>query len=116
MPAPVHIVIRDHSKTGSPALESRIREEVGKLERFDARIQSCTVSVTEESAHGRMQPFDVHIVLHAAPGHEIVSTHKSGTDAYAAVGEAFEAVRRQLQRAVEEDRAFAKGGTRTGEG
>ena len=114
----------------SPALEERIRAGISELEAVYDRITSCRVVVEAPAAgehHG--QVFKVRIFA-AVPGSEIVVDHspdahgaarqqmknevekgdESGQehrDVYVAVGDAFEAARRQLERYAESRREIA---------
>ena len=48
MQVPLRITVRHMPQ--SPALEERIRDEVAKLENFNARIVSCYVTIEEIAA------------------------------------------------------------------
>jgi ribosomal subunit interface protein len=87
----------------SAALEGRIRELVGKLQRFSNQIIKCQV-VVEAPHHKRHEQgalFDFQVAI-ALPGREIVIGHTHSkdpthTNAYVALRDAFRAARRQLQ-------------------
>ena len=93
----------------SEALESRIRDDVAKLELFHPRITSCRVVVDEAQKHqAQGRQFRVHVEVRA-PGHEqAVATLHHHEDVYVAVRDAFDAVRRQLQEEVREARGDVK--------
>lgn len=86
----------------SPALDARIRELAGRLERFSGRITSCRVTV--EAPHQHQQQgmlFDVRIDI-TVPGREIVVRRShprdhAHEDPYVALRDAFRAARRRLQ-------------------
>lgn len=96
MNIPIEITFRD--MTTSPALESAIREAVGKLEDV-VSIQRCAVVVQRPHKHQRNHtPFTVHLSI-TIPGHN-VSIARGGSveyqDPYLAVADAFRAARREL--------------------
>jgi ribosomal subunit interface protein len=101
MKLPVEITFRNMS--ASAALEENVREKVAKLEQFCDRIINCRVVV--EGAHRHHYKghlFHVRIEL-SVPGQELVvsrdpSENQSHADVYVAVRDAFDAVRRQLER------------------
>ena len=87
----------------SAALEKRIRELAGKLERFSSQILRCQVVIHaphhQHHEHGALFDFQVDI---AVPGKEIVIGHThtknpAHTNPYVALRDAFRAARRQLQ-------------------
>ncbi len=82
----------------SPLLEARIREDLAKLERVDARLTHCRVSVARtEHRHAHGGSYEIVIDL-GVPGGPIVIRHRSepGVDAYVAVHGAFDVIRRRL--------------------
>ena len=85
----------------SQALEARIREDAAMLEHFYPRITSCRVAVDEIEKHHRQgRQFRVHVEVRA-PGHvDVVSTLHHAEDAFVAVRDAFDSVRRQLEEAA----------------
>ena len=107
MELPLQVTFRDvpHSE----ALEARIRASAAKLETFHPRITSCRVIVEQPEHHQRQgRPFHVRVEVRA-PGHEeAISTLKHDEDAYVAVRDAFDAVRRQLEDVVREARGDVK--------
>ena len=111
MQVPLQITFR-HMDT-SEALAARIRERAEELDRFFDRIVSCRVAV--ECRHPRHQKgnlFHVRVDLNV-PGREIVvgrgpaATH-AHEDAYVAVRDAFDAIRRLLEDHVRERRGDVK--------
>ena len=98
-----------HGVDSSPAVETRIREKVAKLEHFFDRITACRVAV--ERIHRptsplstKDKPFHVSVVLEV-PGAELVagrdpkdpSRQKNHQDVNAAIADAFQAIERQLK-------------------
>lgn len=100
MKTQLHVVFRGFS--ASPALAARIDEEVADLERIWDRITACRVSL--ERPHRRKHHGD-HFLTRIelfVPGKVLVvgrdpPEHESFEDAYAALNEAFDMVRRQLR-------------------
>lgn len=111
MQTPLQITFRhmDHSD----ALDTRIREEAAKLETYYDRITSCHVTVDLPHNHQRHgKHFAIRVELHI-PGDNIViardpAEHSNAEDPYAAVNEAFDQARRQLQDRVKRIRGDVK--------
>lgn len=100
MQIPLQIVFRNTPR--SDALESRIREKVADLEKFNSRITSCRVTVNEHHQQGRQ--FQVQIDVRV-PGHaEIVSNRHHDEDVYVALRDALASTTRQLEDVVQERR------------
>ena len=107
MQVPLQITFRELSPT--PAIEARIREKARKLERFSKRITGCRVTV--EAPHKRRQKgglFRVKVDL-TLPGGEIFAAKgrprlHAHRDLMVAVGDAFDAARRQLAVYVDRKR------------
>ena len=92
----------------SSAMDSRIREQVAKLEEFHPNITSCHVVVGATDKHqSKGNHFEVRVDLHV-PHREIVSTLKEHEDAYAAITAAFDVVQRQLEEDIERKRGQVK--------
>ncbi|MBV8145934.1 MAG: ribosome-associated translation inhibitor RaiA [Gammaproteobacteria bacterium] len=97
---PLQITFRhmDHS----PALESRIRVLVARLEKFDAHITHCHVIIAPPPRHHRHGAlYDFHIDI-GLPEKVIAVRHaRSGAagheDPFVALRDAFRAVRRKLE-------------------
>jgi ribosomal subunit interface protein len=81
----------------SAAVEKHVREEVTNLERLHPQVTSCRVTVG--LPHNRQQQgkrFDVHVEL-AVPGKELMVNRALGQeDMYAALRDAFDSAKRQL--------------------
>lgn len=96
MQVPLQITVRDMPH--SEALDTHIREKVGKLEQFFPNIISCRVVV--ELAHKHQQQgneFNVRIDLSVPGKKEIVVNRDHHEDAYVALRDAFNAAARQLE-------------------
>jgi cold shock CspA family protein/ribosome-associated translation inhibitor RaiA len=108
MPFPLQVTFKDMDP--SPALEARIREKADWLERFKQGILRCHVTVTAPHRHHRQgRLYSVHVEI-VAPDGDMVATRgrpqdHAHEDAFVAVRDAFDAVRRQL-----EDHAREAGG------
>jgi len=89
----------------SEAVEAKVRERAGKLERFAERITSCRV-VVERATHRHHKGDVYHVRVDVTlPGHEIAATRDperadTHEDVYAAVRDAFDAARRQIEEAL----------------
>ncbi len=111
MQTPLRITFR-HMEP-SPAVEERIREYVGHLERFHERITGCHVVVERPAAHRHKgAPFAIKIDV-TVPGEEIVvrsdrAEHPAHADVYVALHDAFDSARRILQDRVREQRGDVK--------
>lgn len=128
-----------HNMETSPAVETRIREEVAKLETFYARIMSCRVVVETPRHHlQRGKIFNIRIDL-TVPGGEIVVDHEPTLhrtakqtalertrksheiegpykDIYVAIRDAFKAARRRLQEYARKQNGIVKQHEPTPEG
>lgn len=86
----------------SHALRSVVLERVARLERFCEGILSCAVVIgRSEHRHRRGNRFDVRVRLKMR-GHDIEAGNTPADDtrhedAYVAIGDAFDALRRRLQ-------------------
>lgn len=100
MQQPLQITFR-HMES-SAALDAKIRERVTELERFHERITGCHVVVEEmQQRHQQGNLYRVGIDL-TVPGGELAvnrapGEHQAHQDAYVAVRDAFDAMRRQLE-------------------
>lgn len=100
MHVPVQVTFRDMPV--SDAVEAACWEEADKLEREFDRIANCRIVVVE--AHGRNSngaAFEIRIDL-SVPGRILVINRRpppdrADTDVFAALREAFDAARRQLE-------------------
>lgn len=112
MDVPLEIAFR-HMES-SPAIEARIYEHVKRLERHFNHITSCRVTVELVSSHHRKGPKFAVTVEANVPGKSyVVATSNSGEehlheDVYAAMRDAFNAARRQLQDHVSKVRGEVK--------
>lgn len=89
----------------SSAMEDAIRSRIAELEHFHHHIMSCRVVVQPESRHS--QSGNIHRVRIdiTVPGRELVISRESGmnqshADAYVAIRDAFDAMRRKLDEDV----------------
>ena len=105
--------IRFRQMDPSPAIEARIRQKVGALERFSDRITGCRVTVEKEHRHHHQgNLYRVRIEIDA-PGKELAVT-RSGPkdhaheDVYVAIRDAFDAAVRRLEDHVRERRGKVK--------
>jgi ribosome-associated translation inhibitor RaiA len=118
MQLPIQISFRNMDS--SPAVETRVREEVEKLSEFYGRIRGCRVMVEIPHQHRQQgKRFHIRIDL-TVPGSQIVVNHEPSLrgsvrqngvekrkkeqevaaphkDIYVAIRDAFKAARRQLQ-------------------
>jgi ribosomal subunit interface protein len=100
MQLPLQITFRNLD--ASPAIEARIRDRAGKLERYCGHITSCRVAV--EALHKHHQhgnKFHVRVDV-TAPGAELVANrepdeHHAYSDVFVAIRDAFDTMRRQLE-------------------
>lgn len=94
--------------TLSDAFDAEIREKAAALDVFYNRITGCDVTVGAPVDHHRKGgPFDVRIRL-TVPGKELVANRQSEEGLAAAIREAFDAIRRQLEDYVREHRGNVK--------
>ncbi|HLI63022.1 MAG TPA: HPF/RaiA family ribosome-associated protein [Terriglobales bacterium] len=106
MQRPLKITARDF--TLSDAFEAEIRQKAAALDNYYHRITGCDVTVTAPIDHHRKGgPFDVRIRL-TVPGKELVTNRQSEEGLAAAIREAFDAIRRQLEDYVREQRGQVK--------
>lgn len=94
-----------HNMPSSPTLEGEIRAQVAKLEGRHRHLIGCRVSLEpQHQQHQRGTVMDVHILL-SVPGHDLAITHEPsrarhkspGSDARAAIRDAFQAAERRLR-------------------
>jgi ribosome-associated translation inhibitor RaiA len=97
---PVQVTFR-HMEP-SPAVEARARELAARLERFYDAITSCRIVIDTPPAHRHKGgPFSVRIDV-TVPGGELFATSEHEpegphVDAYVAMRDAFDDMRRQLE-------------------
>ena len=100
MQTPLRIAFRNLERT--PALENDVRGHAERLERYYDGIIGCSVIVEERHKHHRHgNHFHVRVEL-SVPGATLVASrepdeHHAYTDAYVAVRDAFDTIRRQLE-------------------
>jgi ribosome-associated translation inhibitor RaiA len=100
MQIPLQITFR-HMEP-SPALEARIRQEAGKLDKFYEKVMSCRVVVeAPHRHHHKGNLYQIRIDL-KTPGKEIVVTraqhdNHAHEDVYVVVRDAFNSVQRQVE-------------------
>lgn len=98
----LEIVDRDGT-LGKRALE-RIRKKAAGLDKYYQRITSCRVIVDPTDKHqGKGQRHNIRVEV-AVPGNEIVVKRQSQEDMGAAIRDAFDAARRQLEEYAEKQR------------
>jgi ribosome-associated translation inhibitor RaiA len=98
MKLPVHIQF--HDMAPSEALEAKAREYALKLDTLAPDIMSCRVTVDLLQKHKTQgRPVGVRIDL-SLPGHELVVTRVQHEDAYVALRDAFDGMKRQVQDVV----------------
>ena len=116
MKLPLQVVF--HGMSASPTLEAHAREKAAKLERFSADIISCRIDIDEAHKHQQQgRPFGVRIHL-TLPGEELTVDRVENEDAYVALRDAFDSMRRQVEDKVRRLRDLSKQRTdpETGEG
>lgn len=97
----------------SAALETKIRERATELERFHPHLMSCRVVVEQDHRHHQQgNLYHVRADL-TVPGHELVAgrespKHQAYEDAYVAVRDAFDSLRRQLEDLARRERRDVK--------
>ncbi len=100
MKLPIQVTFRDMES--SAAIEAKIREKAAKLDHIYNRIMSCRVMVECcHRHHHQGNSYHVRIDL-TVPDGELVASHEPDQnhayeDAYVAIRDAFNAMRRQLQ-------------------
>jgi ribosomal subunit interface protein len=94
--------------TRSDALEDAIRSRVEHLGRFCSELMACGVTVAKESRHGQPGGFFSARVDVALPGRQLVVSHAHEHDAYIALGDAFDAMKRRLEDTAEIRRGEVK--------
>jgi ribosomal subunit interface protein len=111
MRLPLQITLRGMEP--SAAMETRIRELAGRLDRFSAQIMRCQVIVEAPHRHrhqGALYEVHIHVTV---PGSELTASREhralhSHEDVYVALRDAFRAMRRQLEDYERERRQDVK--------
>lgn len=92
MQIPLQLTMRNMAD--SPELTRRIRHRVSTLDRFQAMVTACRVSVTSaEPPDGYTATVELRL-----PGGISVSSEEKGEDAYGAFRDALAAATEQLER------------------
>lgn len=110
MKTPLQIVMRhiEHSE----ALETRIREQIARLESFHPHIVGCRAVIEPLRRHGREgHAFQVRLEVRV-PGKDLVATRTHDTDVFLALHEAYHAARRQLEEDIRHKRGEVKAHSR----
>lgn len=106
MKLPFHIQF--HDLAPSVALEIKAREFAAKLDTLASDIMACRVTVDLLQKHKTQgRPVGVRIDL-SLPGHELVVTRVQNEDAYVALRDAFDGMKRQLQDLVRRRQGHVK--------
>jgi cold shock CspA family protein/ribosome-associated translation inhibitor RaiA len=101
MQIPVEITFKEMER--SDAVEARIRELAGKLERVYDRVIRCDVMIETPHRHQtKGRQYHCRVRLTVPGGKEIVASHDPGPDEahediYVAIRDSFNAARRQLE-------------------
>lgn len=109
----VPLQIRFHKIEPSAAVEANIRKHVEKLERYCPDIVSCRVTVgAPHKNHHQGNIFQVTVDVRTPAGELVANrspdSHHAHEDAYVAIRDAFNAVRRQLKQQTHEKRGKVK--------
>jgi ribosomal subunit interface protein len=106
MRSSLQITGRDFELTD--AIKQAVRERAEKLDNVYENIITCKVAIeSPRRRHEKATFYDVHIDL-TVPGEEIVVKRDLNEDLYAAIGEAFDAVQRQVQEFAEKRKGRVK--------
>jgi ribosomal subunit interface protein len=92
----------------SAALEAAVRRKVEKLEHFSPQIMACRVEIEQAQKHkhqGRPFAVRVHVRL---PDHELTVDRAQDEDAYVALRDAFDHMKRQIEDRVRKTRGDVK--------
>jgi ribosomal subunit interface protein len=93
----------------SDALASAAREKVAKLELFCRDIVACHVAIELPQKHRHQgRPFAVRLSL-TLPGHELAVSRVEHEDAYVALRDAFDDMKRQVEDTMRRMREFEAG-------
>ncbi len=92
----------------SEALAAAARDKAAKLDRFYPDLMSCHVVLELEHKHRRQgRPFAVRVDV-TLPGHELTVSRVEHEDAYVALRDAFDDMKRQLEDKVRRMRGQEK--------
>lgn len=96
------LTVTFHNSQRSEAVEAKIRDYVTRLERYCDHILGCHVTIDIPHRSSSLgNPYQITISL-LVPHHEIIVNHQptellNHIDIYAALKDAFDAAKRQLQ-------------------
>ena len=100
--------ITSHDFALNPGIEAEIRERADRLDTYYNRIMRCRVVIEAPVAHHhRGGPFKVHLDL-TVPRAELVVNRQADEDLLVAIRDAFDAMRRQLEDYVRQNRGDVK--------
>jgi ribosomal subunit interface protein len=108
-----NVQVSFHHVPPSDAIDALIRERAARLERFFPRIINCRVTVeASRQGHGKGNVYRIRVDV-TVPGAEIVAGrdpagHHAHEDAYTAVRDAFDTMRRLLQDHTRKQRGEVK--------
>jgi ribosome-associated translation inhibitor RaiA/cold shock CspA family protein len=104
----IPVQVSFHGLDASEALESAALARAEKLEQFCSQLTACRVRIEQVSKHKQQGcEFAVHVDV-TLPGHELNVGHQRHEDAYVALRDAFNAMRRQVEEAVQRMRGEEK--------
>jgi cold shock CspA family protein len=110
----VPLQVSFHGTQPSPRIEELVRDRAAKLERVCDHISSCRVTVEKpHRTRGNAEHWEVRIDLRVPPSHELVVRRESSDETvrdglYGVVVDAFEAVRRRLEKLTSRQRGEVK--------
>jgi len=100
--------VRFHGMEPSAAFEAAAQDKAGKLDQFCQDIMACRVDIEQMQKHqnqGRPFGVRVHVTL---PGHELTVDRVQHEDAYVALRDAFDGMRRRIEDQVQVTRGDVK--------
>lgn len=100
--------IRFIGLTPSEAVERAVREKIQHIEGFCQDITSWRVTIEQDHKHqhqGRQIGVRIDVTM---PGHELTVNRQQHEDAYVALRDAFDAMKRQVQETVQIRRGEVK--------
>ncbi len=98
----IPLQIHYHDLTATDSLEGEVRRRAAKLDEMFERIISIRVTL-EQRQHARAGGYRFHVRLEVTiPGEDVIVSRDPGdddahNDMYVAIGDAFDAAKRQLQ-------------------
>lgn len=112
MQVPLELSFRGVDQTD--AIETYVRQQIRRLERFYDRIVACRVAIEKPQQHqGAGSAYRVRVELSIPQAQELVVSKEPGQepqhrDLHGVIGDAFAALERQLKRAVAKQRYEVK--------